>query len=202
MEVNANEYDFSGWATKANMKCSDGRTIMKDAFIDNDGTQVPLVWNHQHNDPNNVLGHALLINTEDGVYAYGKFNNSESGQMGKEMVRNGDVNQLSIFANKLKQKGNNVIHGVICELSLVLKGANPGAYIDTVMCHSEDSDEAGVIFTGEDIVLAHSEEETADEDAELAHAEDSKKADENGEGVKKEEKTNMAESKVEKKEAP
>ena len=180
------DYDFSGWATRANMKCSDGRTIMKDAFIDNDGSSVPLVWNHQHNEPFNVLGHALLKNMNEGVYAYCKFNDSESGKMGKEMVRNGDVNQLSIYANQLKQQGGNVIHGAIREVSLVLAGANPGAYIDSVMCHSEDSDESGIIFTGEDIVLAHSEDETTDDDTELSHASDDKNADNNGKGNKKE----------------
>ena len=202
MGIGSNDYDFSGWATRANMKCSDGRTIMKDAFIDNDGASVPLVWNHQHNDPFNVLGHALLKNMEEGVYVYCKFNDSESGKMGKEMVRNGDVNQLSIYANKLKQQGGNVIHGAIREVSLVLAGANPGAYIDSIMCHSDESDEAGVIFTGEDIVLAHSEDDEVAEDTALEHADDNKKADDNGEGVKKEEKPDMADTKEEKKEAP
>lgn len=187
-------YDFSGWATRANMKCSDGRTIMKDAFIENDGAQVPLVWNHQHNDPFNVLGHALLENREEGVYAYCKFNDSESGRMGREMVRNGDVNQLSIYANKLKQQGGNVLHGAIREVSLVLAGANPGAYITNVLCHSAESDEEAVIFTGEDIELAHSEEEVPAEEEVLAHASDDKKAD-NGEGSKKEDKPEMAETK-------
>ena len=170
MDVNVRDYDFSGWATRANMKCSDGRTIMKDAFIDDDGAQVPLVWNHQHNDAHNVLGHALLKNMDEGVYAYCKFNNSESGNMGKELVRNGDVNQLSIYANKLKQQGGNVIHGAIREVSLVLAGANPGAYIDTIMCHGDNSDEEGIIYTGEDIVLSHSEEETSNEEETLEHA--------------------------------
>lgn len=188
-------YDFSGWATRANMKCSDGRTIMKDAFIDNDGAQVPLVWNHQHNDPFNVLGHALLKNMEDGVYAYCKFNDSESGRMGREMVRNGDVNQLSIYANQLKQQGGNVLHGAIREVSLVLAGANPGAYIDSIMCHGAESDEAGIIYTGEDIVLVHAEDEVAEEDEVLVHASDDKQADENGEGAKKEDKSDMAEAK-------
>lgn len=192
MEISSNDYDFSGWATRANMKCSDGRTIMKDAFIDNDGGNVPLVWNHQHNEPFNVLGHALLKNMDEGVYAYCKFNDSESGKMGKEMVRNGDVNQLSIYANQLKQQGGNVIHGAIREVSLVLAGANPGAYIDSVMCHSEDSDESGIIFTGEDIVLAHSEDETAEDDTTLSHASNDKKEDEN----------NMAEAEKEKKTEP
>ena len=195
MEVN---YDFSGWATRANMKCSDGRTIMKDAFIDNDGTKVPLVWNHQHNDVNNVLGHAWLENRDDGVYAYGKFNDSESGQMGKAMVRNGDVNQLSIYANKLKQQGGNVIHGAICEVSLVLKGANPGAYIDSIMCHSDNPDEEGIIYTGEDIVLAHSEDENSEEEETLVHASDNKETNKNNED-NKEDKT-MAEPETKKEE--
>ena len=200
MVVRNDDYDFSGWATRANMKCSDGRTIMKDAFIDDDGTQVPLVWNHQHNDASNVLGHALLKNMDEGVYAYCKFNNNESGNMAKELVRNGDVNQLSIYANKLKQQGGNVIHGAIREVSLVLAGANPGAYIDSVMCHGDNSEEEGIIYTGEDIVLAHSEDETPNEEETLEHAGcDTKKSNE---GVKKEDKT-MVEPKEEKKqEAP
>lgn len=197
MEVN---YDFSGWATRANMKCSDGRTIMKDAFIDNDGMQVPLVWNHQHNDPANVLGHALLENRDDGVYAYCSFNNSESGQMGKEMVRNGDVNQLSIYANQLKQNGGNVIHGAIREVSLVLAGANPGAYIDSIMCHSDKPDEEGIIYTGEDIVLAHSEDENSEKEEALAHASDDKKNNKPDEGANKEEEPNMAETETKTKE--
>ena len=198
MVVNENDYDFSGWATRANMRCSDGRTIMKDAFIDNDGTNVPLVWNHQHNEPFNVLGHALLKNLDEGVYAYCKFNDSESGKMGKEMVRNGDVNQLSIYANQLKQQGGNVIHGAIREVSLVLAGANPGAYIDSIMCHGEGSDEEGIIYTGEDIELAHSEDENSEEEIVLAHA--SNNADENGEGIKKEDETTMTEPNEKKKE--
>ena len=192
----ANTYDFSGWATRANMKCSDGRTIMKNAFIDNDGASVPLVWNHQHNEPFNVLGHALLENRDEGVYAYCKFNDSESGKMGREMVRNGDIVQLSIYANQLKQQGGNVIHGAIREVSLVLAGANPGAYIDSIMCHSDDSDDGAVIYTGEDIELVHSEDENVQEEEILAHASDDKKAD-NGEGNTKEEKSDMAETKEE-----
>ena len=189
-------YDFSGWATRANMKCSDGRTIMKDAFIENDGAQVPLVWNHQHNDPFNVLGHALLKNMEEGVYAYCKFNDSESGKMGREMVRNGDVNQLSIYANQLKQQGGNVLHGAIREVSLVLAGANPGAYIDSIMCHGAETDEEAIIYTGEDIELAHAEEVVSEEVEEvIAHASEDKKADKNGEGDKKEDKSDMAEAK-------
>ena len=159
MEISRTDYDFAGWATKANMRCSDGRTIMRNAFADNDGATVPLVWNHQHNDPANVLGHAQLENRPEGVYAYCKFNNSESGIMGRELVKSGDVNQLSIYANKLKQQGGNVLHGDICELSLVLKGANPGACIKEVLCHSDDSDNGAVIYTGEDIELIHSDDE-------------------------------------------
>ena len=207
MEVDINNCDFSGWATRANMKCSDGRTIMKDAFIDSDGKQVPLVWNHQHNEPFNVLGHALLKNMDEGVYAFCKFNDSESGKMGREMVRNGDVNQLSIYANQLKQQGGNVIHGAIREVSLVLAGANPGAYIDSVMCHSEESGEEGIIYTGEDIVLAHSDDNNLDNETKLEHAGYNTKADSKKEpDTKKEDKSDMAEpmetKKEEKKEEP
>jgi hypothetical protein len=137
-------FDFSGWATRNDLLCADGRTIKKDAFKDNDGQTVPLVYNHQHNDVNNVLGHALLENRDEGVYAYCSFNNTEAGQAGKELVQHGDVASLSIYANKLKQVGGDVIHGVIRELSLVLAGANPGAYIDTVMAHSEDGSEEAI----------------------------------------------------------
>ena len=153
------KYDFSGWATRNDIKCSDGRTIRKNAFKDNDGQTVPLVWNHSHNDPANVLGHALLENRDQGVYAYCTFNNSELGQTAKELVEHGDVTSLSIYANKLKQNGGDVIHGAIREVSLVLAGANPGAYIDSVMVHGEESDEEAVIFTGENISLSHAENE-------------------------------------------
>lgn len=157
------KYDFSGWATRNNIECSDGRTIMKDAFKDNDGQKVPLVWNHQHNDPDEVLGHALLENREDGVYAYCKFNDTESGKTAKSLVVNGDVDKLSIYANKLKSQMNNVIHGCIREVSLVLAGANPGAYIDSVITHGEgaDTEEEAVIYTDENISvdINHSEEE-------------------------------------------
>ena len=152
------KYDFSGWATKNNLKCSDGRTIMKDAFKHNDGQTVPLVWNHQHNDPLNILGHALLENREEGVYAYCKFNDTEAGRNAKMLVEHGDVTALSIYANKLKQKGGNVEHGVIREVSLVLAGANPGAFIDSIIRHGESSDEEGVIYTGENLELYHAEE--------------------------------------------
>lgn len=153
------DYDFSGWATRNNIQCSDGRTILKDAFKQNDGQKVPLVWNHQHDDVNEVLGHALLENRAEGVYAYCKFNNTESGQTAKALVANGDVDKLSIYANKLKTHMNNVMHGCIREVSLVLAGANPGAYIDSVVVHGEGADveEEGVIYTDEPLVLSHSE---------------------------------------------
>lgn len=157
------KYDFSGWATKNNLRCSDGRTILRDAFKHNDGQTVPLVWNHQHNDPLNVLGHALLENRESGVYAYCKFNETEAGKNAKMLVEHGDVTALSIYANQLKQKGGNVEHGVIREVSLVLAGANPGAFIDSILRHGEASDEEGVIYTGENIELAHAEEKKEEE---------------------------------------
>ena len=153
------DYDFSGWATKNNLKCSDGRTILKDAFKHDDGVTVPLVWNHQHNDPINILGHALLENRDEGVYAYCKFNETDSGKNAKLLVEHGDVSALSIYANQLKQQGGNVIHGAIREVSLVLAGANPGAFIDSVIAHGEESEEEAVIFTGEDIVLSHASED-------------------------------------------
>lgn len=162
-------YDFSGWATRANIKCSDGRTIMKDAFKQNDGQKVPLVWNHQHNDPNEVLGHALLENRDEGVYAYCKFNETESGQTAKLLVQHGDIDALSIYANQLKENLSNVIHGNIREVSLVLAGANIGAHIDNVIMHGEESNEEAYIFTGEDITLFHSEEQATEEEETLSH---------------------------------
>lgn len=165
------EFDFSGWATRNNIKCSDGRTIMKDAFKHNDGQTVPLVWNHDHNDPLNVLGHALLENRDEGVYAYCRFNGTEAGQAAKDLVEHGDVTQLSIYANQLQQQGGNVLHGAIREVSLVLAGANPGACIDSVIKHGEESDEEAIIYTGEDISLSHSDEKTSEEE-ELSHADD------------------------------
>ena len=151
------KFDFSGWATKANLKCSDGRVIMKDAFKQNDGQTVPLVWNHQHNDPNEVLGHALLENRDEGVYTYCTFNDTESGKTAKLLVQHGDIASLSIYANQLKQNMSNVIHGNIREVSLVLAGANPGASIESVIKHGEESDEEAVIYTGEDITIAHAD---------------------------------------------
>lgn len=151
-------YDFSGWATKNNLRCSDGRTIMKDAFKHNDGQTVPLVWNHQHNAPENVVGHALLENRNEGVYAYCSFNDTESGTVAKALVQHGDITALSIYANQLRQNGANVIHGEIREVSLVHAGANPGAFIDSVMAHGDGSDEEAIIYTGEELTLAHSAE--------------------------------------------
>ena len=155
------KFDFSGWATRNNLKCADGRTIMKDAFKDNDGQTVPLVWQHQHNDPGNVLGHALLENREDGVYAYGVFNDTDAGQQAKALVQHGDVTALSIYANHLQQQGGNVLHGAIREVSLVLAGANPGAFIDfPVIAHGDEyteiEDEA-VIYTDETLILEHAD---------------------------------------------
>ena len=157
-------FDFSGWATRNNLKCSDGRTIRKDAFKDNNGQKVPLVWNHQHNEPFNILGHALLENREEGVYAYCTFNDTEAGQNAKRLVEHGDVSALSIYANQLKQHGGDVIHGSIREVSLVLAGANPGAFIDSIICHGEESEEEAIIYTGEDISLSHADNEEMKED--------------------------------------
>lgn len=157
MKSSNGDYDFSGWATKANIQCSDGRIIMRDAFKDNDGAVVPLVWNHSHNDPTNVLGHSLLENREDGVYCYNTFNDTEQGKMAKQLVEHGDIVALSIYANKLKQHGSCVMHGDIKEVSLVLAGANPGACIDSIMSHGEESEDEAIIYTGEEIELYHAE---------------------------------------------
>ena len=182
------DYDFSGYATRNNIKCSDGRVILKDAFKQNDGQKVPLVWNHQHNDPNEVLGHALLENREDGVYAYCKFNDTESGQTAKSLVNNGDVDKLSIYANKLKTQMNNVI--------LVLAGANPGAYIDSVIVHgegTEDIEEEGVIYTDEHIeIMSHSD----DNNSKLESEPETKKEDENNIMEKQKEENNNKEEKT------
>lgn len=173
------KFDFSGWATRNNLKCSDGRIILKDAFKHCDGRTVPLVWNHQHNESYNVLGHALLENREEGVYTYCTFNDTESGQNAKLLVEHGDITALSIYANQLKQKGSDVIHGAIREVSLVLAGANPGAFIESVICHDDSSDEEAVIYTGEDISLYHAEKETTtkEEKEESPVAEETKKTE-------------------------
>ena len=169
------KYDFGGYATRNDLLCGDGRTIRKDAFKDNDGCTVPLVWNHDHNDPENVLGHALLENRSDGVYAYATFNDTDAGRAAKKLVQHGDVKSLSIYANRLKQVGGDVVHGTIRELSLVLAGANPGAFIDCVMSHS-DSDEAEALIVGfdENITIYHSDEFDGDV---ITHADDSENPD-------------------------
>lgn len=151
-------YDFSGWATRNDLKCSDGRTIRHNAFRDCDGVEVPLVWNHSHGSPDNVLGHALLENRDEGVYCYGTFNDTSSGQVAKVLVQHGDITSLSIYANQLKQVAGDVVHGVIREVSLVHAGANPGAYIETVIAHSDDADEEAVVYTGMSLSLTHAEE--------------------------------------------
>lgn len=156
------QYDFSGWATRNNILCSDGRTIRKDAFKHNDGKVVPLVWNHDHNDPFNVLGHATLENREEGVYVYGVFNDTEQGKNAKQLVQHGDIEALSIWANKLKQQGGDVLHGDIKEVSLVLSGANIGAYIDSVIKHGEESDDEAIIYSGEELTLSHADDKKED----------------------------------------
>ena len=188
-------YDFCGWATRNDIKCSDGRTIRKDAFKDNDGMTVPLVWNHQHNEPYNVLGHALLENREDGVYAYGFFNNTESGKNAKELLKNGDIKSLSIYANRLKQDGSkNVFHGMIREVSLVLAGANPGANIEAVMVHSDDDDnyeeDLLIVNHADQVELHHADEEEKKPEEEEkkeapAEADDDKLTDEEKALIKK-----------------
>ena len=165
-------YDFSGWATRNDIKCSDGRVIRKDAFKDCDGLVVPLVWNHDHNNATNVLGHALLENREDGVYTYGSFNDTEDGVTARKLVQHGDITHLSIYANKLTQKGHDVIHGAIREVSLVLAGANPGAYIDTVIAHSDTADEEAIIsIIEDDTAIEHSVAVPAQNPVEEATAE-------------------------------
>jgi HK97 family phage prohead protease len=154
------KYDFGGWATRNDLLCADGRTIKKDAFKAQNGQTVPLVWNHNHNDPNNVLGLAHLENRDSGVYAYCEFNDNESGKTAKELVRHGDVRSLSIFANQLKQAGSDVIHGIIREVSLVLAGANPGAFIDDVIAHGDDADAGIILGYDENIVLYHSDDKS------------------------------------------
>lgn len=182
------KFDFGGYATKNNLKCADGRTIRKDAFIDCDGMKVPLVWAHKHDDPGKVLGHAILENREDGVYTYGSFNETTSGKNAKELVKHGDVRALSIYANNLVQKGGDVIHGMIREVSLCLAGANPGARIEELSFeHSYDEDcedfEA-LLFNGENIVIEHSDDEDEEKkkkDEEKKETEDDKKNEEESE---------------------
>lgn len=155
--------DFSGWVTKNDLRCSDGRTIRRNAFKNNDGQNVPLVWGHRHDGPADVLGHMHLENRDEGVYGYGYLNDSEAGQAAREVIQHGDVRSLSIYANKLKQIGQDVIHGVICEVSLVLAGANPGAFIDSVMAHGDGSEDGLIIGYDESIMLWHSDDMSAGE---------------------------------------
>ena len=191
MKLKYPDCDFHGYATKANLTCRDKRVIMPDAFKDQDGAKVPLCWGHQHNSVTNVLGHAYLENRADGVYAYGYFNDTDSGRAGKKLVDNGDVCALSIWANDLVQNGPNVVHGVIRELSLVLAGANPGAYIDSVMQHDDEATQEAEILFGLDkdnIQLAHADSDEDSEDAELQHA-DEEKTDSSEEDKKDDEET-------------
>ena len=171
-------YDFSGWASRNDLKCSDGRTIRRDAFKDNDGMIVPLVWNHDHNDPDNVLGHALLENREQGMYTYGYLNNTDKANTARELLKHGDIVSLSIYANKLKQNGGDVLHGDIKEVSVVLAGANPGAFIDSVIVHSFDGyndeyDDGAVIYTDESIALNHADEDEGEEEDKKEEAQES-----------------------------
>ena len=173
--VSKKDYDCCGWATKANVKCSDGRTIMPDSVKDNDGQIVPLVWNHDHTSVDAVLGHALLENKGNGVFTFVKFNDTETGQNAKKLVEHGDITAFSIFANQLKEAGKNVMHGNIREVSLVLAGANPGASIQPLLSHGEFSEEEAVIYSGEEFELFHSDEPEKKEKG------DQKMADENKE---------------------
>lgn len=178
MNNSSNDYDFSGWATRNNLRCSDGRTILEGAFAHNDGRTVPLVWMHNYDDPSKVLGHALLKNEKEGVRAYCKFNNTDAANYAKELVHNGDIKDLSIYANQLQQRANgnglSVYHGDIKEVSLVLAGANPGAHIDSEIIHGEYSDESAFIRTGEGIFLSHSNDDGDDKPDSKADGDDKK----------------------------
>ena len=166
-------YDFGGWATKANLLCSDGRVIMPDAFAHNDGQRVPLVWNHQHSDPDHILGYADLENRPEGVYAHCKFNETDTGNVAKQLVQHGDIVSLSIYANGLTEKKSHVTHGNIREVSLVLAGANPGAGIDSVtLSHGEDSDDEGIVYSDTSLDLATEVSHSDDTNPELSHADD------------------------------
>lgn len=171
------KYDFGGWATRNDLLCTDGRTIRKDAFKSQNGQTIPLVWNHQHSEPENVLGHALLENRDDGVYAYCEFNDNESGKTAKELVKHGDVRSLSILANQLKQVGKDVVHGVIREVSLVLAGANPGAFIDEVLAHGANEEDVLILGYDENIMLYHSDDEPDEPDVEPEKDEKTEKDD-------------------------
>ena len=196
-QLSPKNYDFSGWATCPNLKCSDGRTIMNDAFKHHDGDIVPLVWNHQHNDPNNILGKALLHSRDGGLYAYCQFNDTEQGMNAKMLVEHGDISALSIYANDLKHNASRgVTHGNVREVSLVLAGANPGAFIDSIMKHGEESDDEAIIYTDEPIEIYHADEEKGkskeeNEVAEEKKAESSKTVAEIIESMNEEQKTVM-----------
>lgn len=188
------KFDFSGWATRANIQCSDGRTILRDAFKECSGKSVPLVWNHQHNDAMNVLGHALLENREDGVYAYCSLNDTEQGRNAKLLVENGDITALSIYANKLQQAGSKVVHGAIREVSLVIAPANPGACIDSIICHGDESEEEAIIYSGEPLELSHGDGEKkndAEKDKEKDMAEEKKTVQDVIDSMTEEQKTVM-----------
>ncbi len=176
--------DFSGWATRNDLKCSDGRVIRRDAFKNNDGIKVPLVWNHQHSSPRDVLGHAWLENREEGVYTYGFLNDTSDGEIAKVLIKHGDICALSIYANQLQQAGSDVLHGCICEVSLVHKGANPGAFIDSMLKHGEMSDDEAIIYTGMPLYLSHS----ADDKQETEKKEDKEEKTETKSEEKSEEK--------------
>lgn len=190
------KYDFAGWATRNDVKCADGRTIRRNAFKENDGKTVPLIWNHDHDEPEAVLGHALLENRDEGIYAYCSFNDTERGQNAKKIVEHGDVRSLSIYANKLLQKGNDVLHGMIREVSLVLAGANPEATIDTfAILHGDEMEEQGNFSLGEEFYLAHSFEDgvVIDSDDEISHSDDEEPEAKKDEST--EEKKNMEKEK-------
>lgn len=177
------KYDFAGWATRNNLRCSDGRTIRAGAFADQDGMTVPLVWNHDHNDPGNVIGHSVLFNKPEGVYSENYLNETEAANNVRELLKHGDIKQLSIYANRLKQNGGDVLHGVIREVSVVLAGANPGAFIDSVVVHSfngydEEYDDGAVIYTGEDIFFEHSDKKDDEEEEEKKAPEETESEEE------------------------
>lgn len=186
-------FDFCGWATRNDLKCSDGRIIRQDAFKHNDGEIVPLVWNHDHTDPYRVIGKVRLQNRPEGVYAYGTFNNTDLGKTAKIYVEHGDITRMSIFANQLQQQGPNVLHGAIREVSLVLAGANPGAFIENVIKHGEESEDEAIMSFGEDITLYHSEDESRLEDNALEHADEKKEDDKMADDTNKSKDENKSE---------
>lgn len=174
-------YDFSGWASKNNLKCWDGRVIRQDAFAAQDGDRVPLVWNHIHNDPTKILGHAILENRPEGVYAYGFLNNTPTAAAVKEQLKHGDIRSMSIWANDLKQAGRDVLHGIIRDVSLVVAGKNPGAFVESVLAHGEslmEEEDEGILYTGEDILVEGLVESTDD----IHHAGEPKKEETKMEG--------------------